>query len=447
MRDGRLEGQFPYLETGRIYLDWTGAAQPPASLIRWQFDRDMGRMLGNPHSPHEASVAASEDVLEARHAVLDYFRADEAEYDVIFTSGATAAIKLLHHVMWMGGELLLTADNHNSMHGMRAKVLEGGGKVRYAPLNPDLSIDGGALEHLLSHPVSTRGPRILGFPSKSNYSGHLHSLNWVTYAQERGWRVIVDAAAHVANHRLDLSVVKPDFVPVSFYKMFGTPTGLGCLLIRKSAYRDMHKVHFAGGAIVLVSVADPSFHVSEPASPALYEDGTIDFRGIPAVTEGLRFRDALDKDGLAEHATQLGTWLHGELSSMEVGDGRPLVYSPSDTDIVMLNLEHEGVVIPPWEYEAAAKDAGFMVRLGCVCNPGANECNLGYGIDDFRALERLGTDARRQDLTVWKLQEAAGNQAVGGVRASMGYMNTQADVEAFAEFTRGFLDGYVRPVA
>jgi len=44
-------------------------------------------------------------------------------------------------------------------------------------------------------------------------------------AHEHGWDVLLDAAAFVPTNPLDLSQVKPDFVPVSFYKMFGYPTG------------------------------------------------------------------------------------------------------------------------------------------------------------------------------------------------------------------------------
>jgi len=39
--------------------------------------------------------------------------------------------------------------------------------------------------------------------------------------------VLLDAAAFVPTNPLDLSVVQPDFVVISFYKMFGYPTGVG----------------------------------------------------------------------------------------------------------------------------------------------------------------------------------------------------------------------------
>jgi selenocysteine lyase/cysteine desulfurase len=39
------------------------------------------------------------------------------------------------------------------------------------------------------------------------------------------WLVVLDAAAYVPTHPLDLSKVHPDFVPVSWYKVFGFPSG------------------------------------------------------------------------------------------------------------------------------------------------------------------------------------------------------------------------------
>ncbi len=39
------------------------------------------------------------------------------------------------------------------------------------------------------------------------------------------WLVVLDAAAYVPTHPLDLSAVHPDFVPISWYKVFGFPSG------------------------------------------------------------------------------------------------------------------------------------------------------------------------------------------------------------------------------
>lgn len=54
-------------------------------------------------------------------------------------------------------------------------------------------------------------------------------------AHAQGWDVLLDAAAYVPTSTLNLSSVQPDFVACSFYKMFGYPTGVGCLLVRNTA--------------------------------------------------------------------------------------------------------------------------------------------------------------------------------------------------------------------
>jgi selenocysteine lyase/cysteine desulfurase len=67
--------------------------------------------------------------------------------------------------------------------------------------------------------------------------------------------VLLDAAAYVPAHGLDLSAVHPDFVPVSWYKVFGYPTGVGCLIARREALARLRRPWFSGGTIAAVSVA------------------------------------------------------------------------------------------------------------------------------------------------------------------------------------------------
>ena len=62
--------------------------------------------------------------------------------------------------------------------------------------------------------------------------------------------MLLDAAAFVPTNRLDLSTLQPDFVPISFYKMFGYPTGVGALIARKRVLGKLHCPWFAGGTIM-----------------------------------------------------------------------------------------------------------------------------------------------------------------------------------------------------
>ena len=49
-------------------------------------------------------------------------------------------------------------------------------------------------------------------------------------------------------------MVQPEFVAVSWYKVFGYPTGVGCLLARRDALARLRRPWFSGGTIWGVSV-------------------------------------------------------------------------------------------------------------------------------------------------------------------------------------------------
>ena len=60
---------------------------------------------------------------------------------------------------------------------------------------------------------------------------------------------MLDAAAYAGTNHLDLSQHHADFVALSFYKMFGYPTGLGALLVRRDRAGLLQERYFGGGAV------------------------------------------------------------------------------------------------------------------------------------------------------------------------------------------------------
>ncbi len=133
---------------------------------------------------------------------------------------------------------------------------------------------------------------LFAYPAQSNFSGAHHPLDWIEQAQAHGWHVLLDAAAHVPTNRLDLSRWHPDFVALSFYKMFGWPTGVGCLLARREALAKLERPWFSGGTIVAAFV-QRQYYQSAPGAPH-FEDGTVNYLNLPAVEIGL---DLLDRVG------------------------------------------------------------------------------------------------------------------------------------------------------
>src|SRR4029079_1116253 len=118
----------------------------------------------------------------------------------------------------------------------------------------------------------------------SNFSGVRHPLSLVRRAQELGHHVLLDAAAFAPSQTLRLRACAADFVALSFYKMFGYPTGVGALIARREALAALRRPWFAGGTIAYASVQLGRHHL-RPGHEG-FEDGTANFLAVAALDAG-----------------------------------------------------------------------------------------------------------------------------------------------------------------
>jgi molybdenum cofactor sulfurtransferase len=66
-------------------------------------------------------------------------------------------------------------------------------------------------------------------------------------AHSAGFATVVDAAALASSTRISLQQIPAaDAMVVSFYKMFGYPTGVGGLIAKKSFLATLEKKRFSG---------------------------------------------------------------------------------------------------------------------------------------------------------------------------------------------------------
>ena len=153
------------------------------------------------------------------------------------------------------GNFCYLDDNHTSVVGMREVVKDRGAAVFC--LSKDSFKSHGALRSC----GQCHGNSLFAYPAQSNFSGERYPLEWINVikrvndssaantmrrhsncpAPERSSHgnvcyhgnsyVLLDAAGYVSTSQLDLGRYQPDFVPISFYKIFGFPTGLGAFIM------------------------------------------------------------------------------------------------------------------------------------------------------------------------------------------------------------------------
>lgn len=430
-------------EGGHIYLDYTGSGLYADCQVR---DHDAfleHHVLGNPHSENPASQAATRIVENARVQVLDFFGADADDYTVVFTSNASAALKLVGEAFPFreGSRFTLPEDNHNSVQGIRVYAEAKGASTTYLPLDSELRLVPDA-----EIPPAGDAPSLFAFPGQSNFSGVKHSLDLIPRARKRGYRTVLDAAAFAPTNRLDLGAVSPDFVSIAFYKMFGLPTGLGALVARREALAELERPWFAGGTVEFVSVQNRVHRLRDDAES--FEDGTPNFLGIAAMPRGLAFLSDVGMENVSRHVTEMTDRVLDILDRACLPGGTPAVelYGPRTTEArggtVAFNLRDEhGGVIPYGDVERAASAVGISLRGGCFCNPGAAERALelppAEALECFQAIPR-GT------FTLKKFARCIGEEhAVGALRVSVGIPTTHADLDRFQDF----LDDFCRSLA
>jgi molybdenum cofactor sulfurtransferase len=436
---------------GHVYLDYTGGGLYAESQVRAHMDLLVNNVFGNPHSSNPTSLASTRLMAQARAEALAFFRASPDEYTAIFTANASGALKLVGESYPFGpaGHLLLTFDNHNSVNGMREFAHAKGAPVTYTPvLPPDLRVDAAALTAHLRRGGPAGQHRLFAYPAQSNFSGVQHSLEWIALAQANGWDVLLDAAAFAPTNQLDLSRWHPDFLSLSFYKLFGYPTGVGCLLARKSALAKLHRPWFAGGTITVASVQGDRYYLQEGAEA--FEDGTANYLALPAVTIGLHHLQQIGLDTIHARVMCLTGWLLQALTALQHGSGVPLVriYGPVDTDgrggTVALNFyDRAGNFIDHQLIERLANAERISLRTGCFCNPGDGELALGLSAEELGAC--FATHAER--LSLDEFRRCIDAKSTGAVRVSLGIASTFADVYRFVAFARGLLDTSVADLA
>ena len=425
--------------SGQTYLDYTGGNLYPASLLQNHFDLLKNNILGNPHSTNPSSQFATKLVDEARQKVLDFFNAED--YYCVFTSNASGALKIVGESYPFNddGAYVLLSDNHNSVNGIREYCRERGGEFAYAPIHyEDLQMDKDAMYELLEK-FNHKKNKLLAFPAQSNVSGVKHDLNLIQKAQDMGWDVMLDAAAFVPTSRLDLKKFQPDFVSLSFYKIFGYPTGIGCLLIKKNKFEKLVKHWFAGGTVTLVSVNSQHHFLAK--NHERFENGTVNYLDIPAIKLGLEFIEEIGIDRITERIESLTCYLAQKLKGIKHSNGQAVVklFGPKERKktggtLIMSFLDKNQAVQSFEEIEQKANQKLISIRSGCFCNPGideVNNCISTHELSDYFSSHQEGD---YHDMIQYL------NKMRGATRVSVGLSTSKKDLDTFIDFVQSLVE-------
>ncbi|KAJ9446341.1 Molybdenum cofactor sulfurase [Diplonema papillatum] len=351
----------------------------------------------------------------------------------------------------LSGNGVSTGPGELSVNGVLTTGLESGelsgNGVSTGP--GELCVDGVPTEEL--------GGCLLAAPLVCNFSGLVVPLAWCGASRENGWCTLVDAACAFGKRAIDLSdpACQPDFLVFSFYKAFGFPTGLGCLLVRKGSEAFLRKEYFGGGTVEAVT-AGGGWCVLKKDTAASLEDGTPSFLDAVAALVGIEhvqrtFGGWPEVQRIVDSAAE---YLAASLTSLRHAAGGPVVRvygrercGDRHCGIVSFSVVgSDGALVGHAVVVEAAAASGVNLRGGCFCNPGACHRYLRISPDDARRHREAGH-------VCGDSLDIIDGKPTGAVRSSVGVYTTRRDIDSLCEFLRacfvhsadGRVDGSDRP--
>lgn len=259
---------------------------------------------------------------------------------------------------------------------------------------------------------------------------------------------LMDAASLASTTALELSDAdsSPDFVTISFYKIFGLPD-LGALLVQKRHFPLLQRRrYFGGGTVEMVTSKPHAWHaLKQDRVHEALEDGTLPFHSIIALGHAIDVHEEIygpdPMQVISRNTTALSIELRRSLLKLRHDNGMPVVklYGDNETQrthddnqgaVLALNvLRADGGLVGHKEVERCASGHNIYVRSGSLCNPGGVAMHLGWDSKDLRQAYDAGHRCSNP------LQFALG-RPTGVVRVSLGAASTVSDIHAFVRFVQ-----------
>ncbi len=345
--------------------------------IHQQSMRNGCQILGNPHSTGPAAARTNALIESTKKQVLDFFHADAGPmylhgkndandrigmaedfhpgYDIVFTSGTTEGLRIVgENFDWNGGgemdrrnvasTLLYAHNSHTSVLGMRELAIAQGATFRCENLESIVNASSNQFdewaqcgnripntnrsdstcrikeveEEGFTKTVSIETNHLLVLPLECNFGGTKIKPNFMKESRKSKtygkWYTLLDIAKAACTSPINLKKLDPDFACVSFYKLFGAPTGIGALFVKRSSKhlllsnaigddivslnvsesringRRRRRHYFGGGSVDVVVPRQDIVHVRSSTSSSPLDSlvhGTMNFRNIVALTCGI----------------------------------------------------------------------------------------------------------------------------------------------------------------
>ena len=289
--------QFPILSRtvyGKplVYLDNAASAQRPAAVVELLSRLSLEENANIHRAVHHLAGLATDAYECARDAVRAFLNASARE-EIVFTSGATAAINLVafsfgEAFVKEGDEVVVSvAEHHSNIVPWQLLCQRKKAVLKVLDIHPDGTLAVEKLENLL-----TERTRIVAIGHISNVLGLVNPVKEIVrICHEKGVPVLVDGAQGIVHKNVDVQALDCDFYVFSGHKLYAA-TGTG-VLYGKKKWLDAMPPYMGGGEMIeSVSFTGTTF----APLPEKFEAGTQNFNAQPTLVPAVELVEAVRQD-------------------------------------------------------------------------------------------------------------------------------------------------------
>lgn len=297
MSVSEIRKQFPILSRtvyGKplVYLDNAATAQRPLAVTDLAGKLALEENANIHRAVHHLAARSTEAYEGARDAVKEFLNAASRE-EIVFTSGATAAINLVafsfgEAFVGEGDEIIVsTAEHHSNIVPWQMLCQRKKAVLKVL----DIRENGALMAETLEKMISGR-TKIVCISHISNVLGLINPVKEIVEkCHAAGVPVLVDGAQGVVHAPVDVQAMDCDFYVFSGHKLYAA-TGTG-VLYGKKKWLDAIPPYMGGGEMI----ASVSFSGTTYAPlPEKFEAGTQHFNGAPTLVPAMSLARAMRED-------------------------------------------------------------------------------------------------------------------------------------------------------
>ena len=344
-----------------VYFDNAATSQRCQGVID-EWNRVSTQTNANIHrAVHKLADETTQAYESARDCVKDFLNA-QAREEIIFTSGATAAVNLVafsfgEAFVHQGDEVIVSeAEHHSNIVPWQMMCERKGAVLKVLPVD-----DNGYLETDRLDDLITDRTKILAVTHISNVLGIINPVSKIIEkCHSKGVAVLVDGAQGAVHCKVDVQKMDCDFYVFSGHKLYAA-TGTG-VLYGKKKWLDAMPPYMGGGEMVgTVRFTGTTY----APLPMKFEAGTQNFASAATLKQAIEFINLLNDSELVKYNEEVKDYL---LERLNADDRIRLFGVPRGTNedkiplfsFVVNGVHHEDLAL-------ILDKMGIAVRSGQMC--------------------------------------------------------------------------------